>query len=121
MVSKVLLVEDNGDARGMIKIFLEINGCDVIEAADGYQAVERALESSPDLVLMDIAMPVLDGVQATTAMRQHESLRDTPIVWITAFNDFYDDQAKIAGCTEVVAKPTDPDELKPLLQRYLKL
>ena len=120
MGSKVLLVEDNRDTRGMIKIFLEINGCDVIEAADGYQAVERALESSPDLILMDIAMPVLDGVQATTVIRQHESLKDIPIVWITAFDAFYDAQAKLAGCTEVVAKPIDPDELKPLLQRYLK-
>src|SRR5687768_5801560 len=74
MQSKVLLVEDNQDNRALMKVFLEMYGMDVTEASDGYEAVEKAVASPPDLVLMDIAMPVLDGVKVAAVMRQHESL-----------------------------------------------
>lgn len=119
MGSRVLLVEDDPDTRGMMKIFLESFGCDVIEASDGYQAVERAVEFPPDLILMDIAMPVLDGVQTTSVIRKHDLLKDVPIVVITAYDDFYKAEALLAGSNEIIKKPVDFNELRPVVQRYL--
>ncbi len=102
-----------------MRILLEHNGFSVIEAEDGYEAVEKAVRERPDLVLMDLAMPVLDGLNSTRAIRQHEELADLPIVALTAYGDFYDSRARDAGCTDVLQKPIDFSRLKPLVQQYL--
>src|SRR3982750_2825692 len=107
MSKKILVVEDYDDSRQMMKTFLEMYGYDVLEARDGYEAVEKAVEEQPNLILMDVAMPALDGVQATNVIRQHDSLADVPIVAITAYGDFYKDRARKAGCNEVLNKPVD--------------
>ena len=118
-MKKVLVAEDYTDSRKMMKALLEIHGYSVLEAADGYEAVEKAVEEQPDLILMDIAMPVLDGVQATNVIRQHDSLANVPIVAITAYGDFYDERARAAGCNNVLQKPVDIQQLTPLVQQYL--
>lgn len=118
-LKKVLIAEDFVDIRKMMKILLGMYGYEVIEAADGSEAVERAVSSRPDLILMDIAMPVLDGIQATKAIRNCDGLSDVPIVAITAYVDTYSDQAHVAGCNEVIRKPLDLGQLKPLVQQYL--
>lgn len=119
MSKKVLVVEDYADSREMMKTLLELSGFDVLEAADGYEAVEKAVEGQPDLILMDIAMPTLDGVQATNVIRQHDALAKTPIVAITAYGDYYGQRAKDAGCNTVLSKPIDIQKLTPLVQQYL--
>jgi two-component system, cell cycle response regulator DivK len=116
---KVLLAEDETDLRKMMKILLELHGYDVIEAADGYEAVEKALEGGPDLILMDIAMPVMDGIDSARTIRRHDDLKKIPIVAVTAYGDFYDQRARKAGCTDVLQKPLDFAQLKPLVERYL--
>lgn len=78
MAKKVLVVEDHADIRKMMSIYLKMYKYEVIEAADGYEAVEKALEHKPDAVLLDLAMPVLDGVDSARAMRQSEELAETP-------------------------------------------
>ena len=119
MNKKVLLVEDETDLRKMMKILLEIHGFAVVEAADGYEAVEKAVLESPDLILMDMAMPVMGGLDSTRTIRSHEHLSDVPIVAVTAYGDFYDKRARDAGCTDVLHKPVDFAQLRPLVERYI--
>ncbi len=119
MRRKILLVEDQADIRKMTKILLELNGYQVIEAADGYEAVERAVEDGPDLILMDMAMPVMDGVTSSRTIRRHEHLDKVPIVAVTAYGDFYARRAREAGCTDVLQKPIDFKRLKPIVDHYL--
>ena len=118
MSIKVLIVEDYQDSREMLKFLLEDDGYEVCEAADGYEAVKMAVSEHPDLILMDIAMPVLDGLQATEAIRQHASLKKTPVIALTAFGDFYKDRARLAGCNAVVQKPFEFEQLGPLVKRF---
>jgi CheY-like chemotaxis protein len=116
---KVLIVEDEADIRKMMSIFLRINGYEVLEASDGYEAVEIAFERKPDLILMDLAMPVLDGVNSTRAIRQNEQLADVPIVCVTAYGDFYNKKARAAGCDDVLEKPVNFEKLDSLIQRHV--
>src|SRR5690242_4759587 len=107
MSKGILLVEDHPDIRKMMSIYLKMHKYEVVEAADGYEAVEKALQHKPDAVLMDMAMPVLDGLGATRAMRQNDELSDVPILCVTAYGDFYNERAKEAGCNEVIQKPVN--------------
>jgi len=68
---------------------------------------------------MDIAMPVMDGLQATKAIRQHDDLADIPIVAVTAYGDFYGERARNAGCTDVIQKPLDFGRLEPMVESYM--
>ncbi len=100
-------------------MYLELNKYEVIQAADGYEAIEKALKYKPDVILMDIAMPVLDGLDSTRAMRQNAELATTPILCLTAYGDFYKERATAAGCDEVMQKPIDFGKLDNLLERHL--
>src|ERR1700716_1134822 len=79
-----LLVEDFEDSRFMMRRLLEMAGYKVIEASDGEQAVELAIREQPDLILMDLSLPKLDGLAATRRIRQHKAVENTPIVAISA-------------------------------------
>lgn len=119
MSKRVLVAEDFDDVRKMMKVFFEHDGYEVLEAADGYEAVQMAVTEQPDLIIMDIAMPVMDGIQATTAIRQHEHMSEVPIVAVTAYADFYYNRALDVGCTDVVAKPVDLSQLQPVINAYI--
>jgi two-component system cell cycle response regulator DivK len=119
MNKKILVVDDENDSREVLKTFLEITGYSVVEAADGYEAVEKALDEHPDLIIMDMAMPLVDGVNSTRTMRRHEELRDVPILGVTGFGSFYKPRAMDAGCTEVLHKPLDFRQLEPVVDHYL--
>ena len=120
MPKKVLLVEDREDIRGMMAIYLTLKSYEVVEAVNGYEAVELALRHKPDVILMDIAMPVLDGIDSTRTMREKEELANIPILCLTAFGDFYEERAKDAGCDEVLQKPIDFTKLDDLLEQYVE-
>ena len=117
MTAKILVAEDKEDSRRLIKSMLEVYGYEVIEAENGAIAVERAFEESPDLILMDLAMPVMDGIEAVQKIRQ-DGGRRTPIICITAYGDRYAERAHGAGCDHVIPKPIDFRELDPLIARY---
>lgn len=119
MRKKILLAEDQNDVRNMMKTLLELDGYQVIEAANGYEAVERAVDDTPDLILMDMAMPVMDGLDSSRTIRQHESLERVPIVAVTAYGDFYADRVREAGCTDLLQKPLDFGRLIPLVEQYI--
>jgi CheY-like chemotaxis protein len=120
MLKTVLLVEDYEDTRELLRFLLEvILGHHVIEAANGCEAVNQAKRIHPDLILMDISMPVMDGIEATRLIKQLEGFADVPIVAITGHSDKYQKEALQAGVNEVVCKPVELEDLKPLVSHYL--
>ena len=116
---KVLIAEDYPDIRQMTRIMLELIGFDVVEAANGNEAIEQAQKTHPDLILMDIAMPVLNGITAATMIHQLDECRDVPIIAITAFGREYVEEAGAYGFDAVIEKPVDMDELKVVLESRL--
>ncbi|HEY3102343.1 MAG TPA: response regulator [Pyrinomonadaceae bacterium] len=116
----VLLVEDFDDTRLMMKLWLMKKGYRVIEAENGEQAIELAQRETPDLIIMDMMMPGLTGLDATRQIREHESLRQTPIVAVSAYGaDEYRSKALDAGCSEYVSTPFEPEALSALIGRLL--
>ena len=117
---KVLLVEDDEDTRLVMRLQLEEQGFIVLEAADGQVGVDLAIDESPDVVLMDLTLPVMDGFHAATRIREHNSLRDIPIIAVTAHHetDFRSD-AQTSGFSAYVTKPIDFNFLKELIEGLL--
>jgi CheY-like chemotaxis protein len=116
----VMVVEDFEDNRYMMRRLLEMCGYEVLEAVNGEEAVEMALKERPGLILMDLSLPLLDGLAATRKIREHWELREVPIVAVSAHDtaDFHAD-ALAAGCNDYVTKPIDFDQLEGLLQRLM--
>ena len=114
----VLVVEDFEDNRFMMRRLLEMSGYRVIEAVNGKQAVEAAVSERPDLILMDLSLPMLDGLAATRRIREAEGLGRVPIIAVSAHDsaDFHT-EALAAGCDEYVTKPIDFDHLVQVLDR----
>jgi Response regulator containing CheY-like receiver, AAA-type ATPase, and DNA-binding domains len=106
--STILVVDDYVDNRVLLSAWLRAKGYKVVEAQDGKEGVLQANRSHPDLILMDLAMPELDGVEATRQLRQRQTFSRTPIFAISAYatHDVRDD-ALAAGCNEVFTKPLD--------------
>jgi CheY-like chemotaxis protein len=116
----VLVVEDYQDAREMYGEYLRYTGFDVIEASNGYEAVDRATSLSPDIVLMDLALPKMDGWEATRLLKADERTRDIPIVALTGHAlAGHADSATRAGCDAFVTKPCLPDALVAEIERVL--
>lgn len=105
-VATVLIAEDHEDSRDALRTLLEAFGYRVHVATNGREAVERALATQPDLILMDMMMPEVDGLQATRTLRATPGFRQVPIVAVTAMEGARD-QVKAAGCDDIVAKPLD--------------
>ena len=110
----VLVIEDNEANLYLMRFILENNGFDVIEARTGLQGVEVANKEKPDLILMDIQLPDIDGLEATKRIRASETDDAIPIVAVTSYAMAGDrEKALAAGCTDYIEKPIDPDfELK---------
>jgi CheY-like chemotaxis protein len=117
---KVLLVEDFEDTRFFMRLALEEHGFIVFEAENGQTAVENANREKPDVILMDLTMPLMDGFAAAKLIRQNEQLRNVPIIAITAHQetDFRSD-AKASGFDAYVTKPIDINWLKELISGLL--
>jgi CheY-like chemotaxis protein len=110
--STILVVDDYSDNRTLLAAWLRAKGFKVVEAKNGKEGLLQANRSNPDLILMDLAMPELDGVEATRQIRQRNVFSRTPIFAISAYatHDVKAD-ALAAGCTEVFAKPIDLESL----------
>lgn len=116
----VLVVDDHEDSRFLIKYLLEQKGCRVMGAADGLEAVEIAHSSHPDLILMDVGLPVLDGLSATRRIREDKELHGVPVVAVSGYAAA-EDQARAleAGCDGYITKPINLDELYHTLSHLL--
>ena len=102
----------------MIRIVLEHHGFRVIEATNGVEAVDKAVEERPDIILMDLAMPLMSGMEAAQTIRKSEELSHVPIIAITAFRNEFVEKAVAAGCDYVMEKPFDIMKLQPLLEDW---
>jgi two-component system alkaline phosphatase synthesis response regulator PhoP len=117
---KILLVEDFDDTRLMMKMWLEKRGYRVVEAETGEEAVTLAQQEAPDLIIMDVMMPGMNGLDATQRIRQYQALRRTPIVAVSAYGaDEYRRLALDAGCNEYVSTPFEPVALAELIASLL--
>lgn len=115
--STILVVDDYTDNRTLLSSWLRAKGYKVIEAQDGKEGVQQANRSNPDLILMDLAMPVLDGIEATRQIRQRRTFSRTPIFAISAYATYdVKDDALAAGCNEVFSKPLDLASLLSKIQ-----
>lgn len=121
MAKTILLVEDYEDTRGFMKLLLESYGYRVIEATDGIEAVDSFKSFHPDLILMDISLPMVDGLTATKTIRGFKDGKFTPIIAVTAFGKQYFKRAIEAGCNDLIDKPVDFDTLEPVISQYLEL
>jgi two-component system cell cycle response regulator DivK len=118
MPKKILVVEDLADIRKMMKIMVELYGYEVIEARDGSEAVHQVREHHPSLVLMDLAMPLMNGAEAARAIKDMEDCSEIPIIAVTAYRTM-DQEALDAGCEQVIHKPVDFLKLKTLLAEHV--
>ena len=117
---KVLVVEDDEDSRLAMRLGLEEQGYRVLEAPDGEEAVSLALSERPDVILMDLSLPVLDGLEATRRIRENPAADGVLIVAVTAHQETdYRTKALDAGCNAYVTKPIDFDWLNDLILNLL--
>jgi len=114
--NKVLLVEDYEDSRLAMKYIIEEFGYEVIEAADGQEAIDQAQNECPSLILMDIGLPKIDGIQATYTIKS-QICPNVPIVAVTAYENARD-YALAAGCLDVIKKPVDFAQMGEVLRSY---
>ena len=117
----VLLVEDTEDNRFMMRRLLEMTGYRVVEAMNGEEAVKLAERETPQLILMDLSLPVIDGLAATRLIRKLPQLESTPIIAVSAHDtsDFQSEAIK-AGCNSYITKPIDFAELERLIGQLVK-
>ncbi len=113
----ILVVDDFDDTRLLLRTWLERKGFRVVEAEDGIEAIALAQSETPDLIIMDMEMPQLDGLNATRRIREVEGLDSVPIVAVSAYGaDQFREQALAAGCDEYVSTPFEPDSLEGIIR-----
>ncbi len=120
MSKKILVVDDTEDNRQILRDLLGMAGYDMVEAHDGAEAVERASEHRPDLILMDIQMPVMDGYEATRRIKADPALRAIPVIAVTSYALSGDEEkTRAAGCDGYVAKPYSPRQMLSKVREIL--
>jgi CheY-like chemotaxis protein len=119
---KVLVVDDYPDAREMYRAYLEYSGFEVVEAGNGVEALQRAVETEPDIILMDLSLPVMDGWEATRRLKADQRTAGIPVVALTghALVGIFDG-ARRAGCDAFVSKPCLPEDLVKEIRKVLDL
>ena len=115
----ILIAEDHDDVRNLTKMMVEMLGHKVIEAADGFEALEAARKHRPDLILMDIAMPVMNGVVASKLIRETRACRTTPIVAVTAYSSEYLYNADSVTFDKVLEKPVELTDIEQVIEEFL--
>lgn len=117
---RVLLVEDNDDNRLIYATILLHRGYSVVEAPNGLDGVEKAAQHHPDLIIMDLSLPVMDGLEATRRIRANPDTSDIPVLAVTAHARPSDRETAIrAGCDDYLAKPVEPRRLVEEVERFI--
>ena len=119
MKKTILIVEDYADTRSFMKCLIESYGYQTLEASDGQEAVDSVRQKHPDLDLMELSMPVMDGLAATRIIRKFDGMARLQIIAVTAHGQSYYRQALEAGCDDLINKPLDFASLEPVLDQYL--
>ena len=119
-MTKILIAEDERDIRDLVGFSLRFGGFDVVQAANGQEAVERAQVELPDLILMDVRMPKMTGYEACRQLKSIPAMRDIPVVFLSAKGQETEIQQGIeVGAEEYILKPFAPDELVRQVQAVL--
>ena len=120
MTKRILVVEDTEDNRQIMRDLLSAAGFEILEASDGATGVAMAAEHRPDLILMDIQLPVIDGYEATRRIKADPATKDIPVVAVTSYA-LAGDEAKTreAGCDAYIAKPFSPRSLLARVRELL--
>ena len=120
MSKRILIIDDQEDLRGVLRDLLSGSGYAVVEAADGRDGVAKAKSERPDLILMDIQLPLVDGYEATRQIKADPTLAKTPIIAVSSFAMKGDEEkARAAGCDHYVTKPYSLLQLLRTIQGYL--
>jgi two-component system, cell cycle response regulator DivK len=121
MSKRVLVVEDQEDNRQILRDLLTSADFEVIEAVDGEAGLAAAAAHRPDLILMDIQLPIMDGYEATRRIKADAGLRTTPVVAVTSYGLAGDaEKARAAGCDAYISKPYSPRQLLAKVREYLR-
>jgi two-component system cell cycle response regulator DivK len=120
MTKRILMVEDTEDNRQILRDLFAATDYELIEATDGAQGVATALSEKPDLILMDIQLPVIDGYEATRRIKSDPALAHVPIIAVTSYALSGDEaKARAAGCDAYIAKPFSPRQLLAKVRELL--
>ena len=118
--NKILVVEDSPTTRKVITITLSQNGYDAIEARDGLEALSRLNETSPDLILLDIILPKMDGYKVLSIIKASPEFKDIPVIMLTSKDGFLNKaKGKFSGSAAYLTKPFDPEELIETIENHL--
>jgi two-component system cell cycle response regulator DivK len=118
---KILIVDDNQDSRELVVKVLKNKGYQMIEAIDGEDALEKAIAEKPDLILMDISIPKINGYEVTKRLKSQADFKDTPVIALTAHAMKGDkEKALEAGCNGYISKPFNVHELPDRIKYYVK-
>ena len=121
-MTKILYVEDNPDNVYMLTRRLKKKGFELIIAGDGQEGIDKAIEESPDLILMDLSLPTMDGWTATAEIKKIEEVKDIPIIALSAHAmPEHRDRALKAGCSDYDTKPVDIKRLLSKMEQYIEL
>ena len=121
-MTKILYVEDNPDNVYMLTRRLKKKGFELIIAGDGQEGIDKAVEESPDLILMDLSLPTMDGWTATAKIKEMERVKDIPIIALSAHAmPEHRDRAIKAGCSDYDTKPVDIKRLLSKMAQYIEL
>jgi CheY-like chemotaxis protein len=120
-MSKVLIVDDNRPSRDLLRAILKVFSCEIIEATQGQEALDQIRKERPDLVLLDIDMPVMDGFTVIRRIREDASFPDLPVIAVTGYAMEGDRERTLkAGFTAYVAKPVRASSLRRQVQEFLQ-
>jgi two-component system cell cycle response regulator DivK len=120
MTKRILVVEDQEDNRQILRDLLGSVGFDMVEANDGQEALVQVAKQRPDLILMDIQLPVMDGYEATRRLKSDPATKSIPIIVVTSYALSGDEgKAKAAGCDAYVTKPYSPRQLLAKVREFL--
>jgi two-component system, cell cycle response regulator DivK len=120
MTKRILVVEDQEDNRRIVRDLLTTSDYEVIEAENGEEALAAVAKQPPDLILMDIQLPILNGYEATRRIKAAPSLSSIPIIAMTSYAlSRYEEKARAAGCDDFVPKPYSPRQLLATIRKFL--
>jgi len=120
MTKRILVVEDQADNLQILRDLLTVAGYEIVEATDGEEGVKAARHHRPDLILMDIQLPVLDGYEATRRIKADPTICSIPVIAVTSYALNGDEaRTRAAGCDGYVPKPYSPRELLAIIKEYL--
>jgi two-component system cell cycle response regulator DivK len=119
-MKRILVVEDTEDNRQILRDLLVASGYDLVEAVDGAAGIAMAASEKPDLILMDIQLPVLDGYEATRRIKADPALAHIPIIAVTSYALAGDEaKTRAAGCDGYIAKPFSPRQLLGKVREFI--